>query len=95
MSGDVGVPKPDPRIFQHVLDKLAIRQEDYHRVVMVGNHLTRDIKGANQLGLISVWLNWAPRRLKVPADESEVPQYTIKTPLELLSVIESIEKENR
>ena len=42
--------------------------------------------------MISVWLDWAPRRTKVPADASEVPAYTIKTPLELLEVIERIER---
>jgi hypothetical protein len=44
------------------------------------------------LGLISVWLDWSPRRPKIPADASEVPQFTIKTPLELLEVIEMLEK---
>jgi putative hydrolase of the HAD superfamily len=59
----------------------------------VGNNLERDVKGANALGLISVWLDWAPRRSKTPADESEVPRHTIKRPLELLNVIDSIERE--
>ena len=58
---------------------------------MVGNNLARDIKGANQLGITSVWLDWAPRRAKTPADASEKPDYTIKTPLELLDVLKDIE----
>ena len=58
---------------------------------MVGNHLGRDIKGANALGLTSVWLDWAPRRAKVPADASEEPDFTIKTPLELLDLIDRLE----
>lgn len=91
ISEEIGVAKPDPRMFLHVLEQLRIRQEDYGRVVMVGNNLARDIKGANQLGLISVWLDWAPRRSKIPADDLEIPQYTIKTPLELLPIIEAIE----
>lgn len=73
------------------------------RVVSAVSHLlsnkpltilfARDIKGANQLGLISVWLDWAPRRRKVPAGKLEVPQYIIEEPLELLPVIESLERE--
>ena len=59
---------------------------------VVGNNLARDIKGANALGMISVWLDWAPRRAKIPADESEMPQYTIKQPLELLQVIDQLEQ---
>ena len=58
---------------------------------MVGNNLERDIAGANALGLISVWLDWAPRRSKTPADALEVPDYTIKSPLELLGVLDRLE----
>jgi HAD superfamily hydrolase (TIGR01549 family) len=92
ISAQVGIEKPDPRIFIHALDQLGIRREDYGRVVMVGNNLTRDIKGANNLGLISVWLDWAPRRSKTPADVSEVPQYIIKTLEALLPLIQRLNK---
>jgi putative hydrolase of the HAD superfamily len=91
ISEQLGVEKPHPRMFQHALEQLGIAPADYSRTVMVGNNLSRDIKGANALGLISIWLDWAPRRAKVPADESEVPRYTIKTPLELLAVIDALE----
>jgi putative hydrolase of the HAD superfamily len=95
ISHEVGVDKPDARMFLAAIKQLQVEPEDYARVVMVGNYLARDIKGANQVGLISVWLDWAPRRPKEPADETEVPQYTIRTPLELLSVIDTLEKENQ
>lgn len=94
ISEEVGVEKPHPRIFIHALEQLDIRREDYGRVVMVGNNLARDVKGANALGLISVWLDWAPRRPKVPADASEVPQYTIKTLAALLPLIQGLDKDN-
>ncbi len=92
ISEEVGVHKPHPHIFEHALAQLGLDRSNYDKVVMVGNYLARDVKGANQLGLISVWLDWAPRRPKTPADASEVPQFTIKTPLELLEVIEMLEK---
>lgn len=91
ISQEVGVTKPDAAIYHHALKQMDIEQGDYGRVMMVGNYLARDIKGANDLGLISVWLDWAPRRPKTPADASEQPDYTIKTPLELLEVIDNIE----
>ncbi|MAS37296.1 MAG: hydrolase [Anaerolineaceae bacterium] len=91
ISGEVGVDKPDARMFRRALDGLGIAEADYGRVVMVGNHLGRDIKGANALGLISVWLDWSPRRHKIPVDDTEVPQYTIKTPAELIALLEQIE----
>ncbi|HET9222536.1 MAG TPA: HAD-IA family hydrolase, partial [Roseiflexaceae bacterium] len=92
ISDHLGCEKPDRRLFVHALDQLSIGPDDYGRTLMVGNNLARDIKGANALGMISVWLDWAPRRPKLPADESEVPQYTIKQPLELLRVIDQIEQ---
>jgi putative hydrolase of the HAD superfamily len=95
ISEAVGVDKPDSRMFTHALDQLGLIAKDYGRVVMVGNNLGRDIKGANQLGLISVWLDWAPRRSKIPADMLEIPQHTIKTPTELLSLIKLLENNEK
>ena len=92
ISGAVGVEKPDARMFHAALEQLQIPLEAYPRTLMLGNNLERDIKGANALGIISVWIDWAPRRSKIPADASEVPQYTIKHPLELLNVIDQIEE---
>ena len=91
ISHQVGVNKPDARMFTNALDQLGINKTDYSRVIMVGNNLERDIKGANALGLISVFLSWSNKRTHTPADETEVPQHTIKTPAELLSLLENIE----
>jgi HAD superfamily hydrolase (TIGR01549 family) len=92
ISEELGVCKPDARMFTHALDQLSVPPNAYARTVMVGNHLERDIKGANALGMISVWLDWAPRRSKTPADDLERPAFTIRTPLDLLEVITQIEQ---
>ena len=92
ISEELGVLKPHSQMFHHALNQLNITEKDYSGVLMVGNNLERDIKGANDLGIISVWLNWSPRRSKIPADQSETPNFTIKTPLELLDVIDSLEQ---
>lgn len=94
ISALVGAAKPDPLIFHYALAELGIALEDYGQVVMVGNNLERDIKGANELGIISVWLNWSPRRSKIPRDASEVPNYTITDPLQLLDVLAALETES-
>jgi putative hydrolase of the HAD superfamily len=83
--------KPDARMFRYALEQLAIPEADFGRVVMVGNHLGRDVKGANDLGLISVWLDWAPRRAKIPANASEIPRFTIHAPLDLLNILDALE----
>jgi putative hydrolase of the HAD superfamily len=87
----VGVEKPHPAMFEAALAQLGIDRADYGRVVMVGNYLARDIAGANALGLISVWLDWGPRRPKFPATPLEVPDYIIRLPLALLATLGEIE----
>ncbi len=91
ISETVGASKPDARIFRSALHQLQIAADDHARVLMVGNHLGRDIKGANALGITSVWLDWAPRRAKTPADASEQPDFTIKMPLDFLHLVDQIE----
>jgi HAD superfamily hydrolase (TIGR01549 family) len=95
ISEHLGCEKPDARMFIHTLDALGIKRADYGRTIMVGNNLARDVKGANQTGMISVWLDWAPRRPKVPADASEVPRYTIRQPLDLLAIVDRLEMQSR
>ena len=93
ISGEVGVDKPNQRMFVDAMNQLGINRTNYNRVLMVGNNLERDIRGANALGIISVWLNWSPRRSKIPADDLEIPQHTIEYPLDLIPLIESLESQ--
>ena len=54
ISGEVGVAKPDPRIFELALDRLAAKKEaTWH----VGDSLASDVAGAKAAGLTSIWLN--------------------------------------
>lgn len=91
ISEEVGVQKPHPEIFLHALEQLKICPANYNKVIMVGNYLARDIKGANRLGLISVWLDWSPRRPKNPTEPLESPDYVIKTPVDLLDLLDTLE----
>lgn len=56
VSGEVGIGKPDPRIFSRALDQLAISPG---AAVMVGDSLRRDVLGAQQAGLRAIWVNRA------------------------------------
>ena len=49
-SEEVGYEKPDPRIFQYALNKLAQEAQD---CVMIGDHYEKDILGAESLGIVS------------------------------------------
>ncbi len=66
-SGEVGVAKPDARIFEVACSEFGVRPE---QAVYVGDRLRTDAIGAARAGLTGVWLN---RRGDVPpaADAAE------------------------
>jgi HAD superfamily hydrolase (TIGR01549 family) len=53
-SEEVGVQKPDPRIFQTALDRVGVSAPD---AIMVGDAWATDIEGARRAGVRPVWLN--------------------------------------
>lgn len=88
-----GCEKPDRRMFQKAMSSLGLAPEDAEAIVMVGNHLERDIGGANQLGIISIWQSWSTKRSHIPAEPIEVPRYTIRSPGELPGLLAEIERQ--
>jgi putative hydrolase of the HAD superfamily len=54
ISGEIGVTKPDPAIFEHACDLLGIPAE---QAMHVGDNLDADVRGAIEAGLRGVWLN--------------------------------------
>ncbi len=54
VSGDLGIGKPDPRIFARVLGGLGCAPE---RAAMVGDNPARDIAGALACGIYAVWVD--------------------------------------
>ena len=91
ISEVIGAIKPDPLIFRVALDALRIAPNDYHRVVMVGNNLERDVVGANRLGLISVFFHWNERRRTQPLTDEERARYVVTSAQELMALIEKLE----
>lgn len=88
-----GCEKPDARMFQKAISSLGLSQGDAKDIVMVGNHLERDIGGANQLGIISIWQSWSKKRTHIPEFDHEIPRYTIRMPGELPALLEEIERQ--
>ncbi|TNB47373.1 HAD family hydrolase [Martelella lutilitoris] len=91
ISGDVGEHKPSPKMFSAALAGLGLGDGDRSRIVMVGNNLARDIRGANDFGLISLFVGWSKRRTHVPADPLEEPHFRIDRLDQLVSEIKAIE----
>jgi HAD superfamily hydrolase (TIGR01549 family) len=90
ISEELGCEKPDPRMFQHALDALGLTASEAGRVAMVGNNLARDIRGANAVGMISIWLRHNDRYRTVPDGDHEQPRSTAFSCAELYDVIHRI-----
>jgi putative hydrolase of the HAD superfamily len=54
ISEEVGLKKPDPQIFHLALNRMGIESQS---TLFVGDNPLLDVKGANDSGLISVWLS--------------------------------------
>ncbi len=55
ISEEVGFEKPDVRFFDTIFTKENIK--DLSKVLMIGDSLSSDIRGANRIGIDSIWLN--------------------------------------
>jgi len=55
ISEEVGVSKPDPRIFEFALKKL--NHSDKSNVLMIGDSLSSDIQGGVNFGIDTCWFN--------------------------------------
>lgn len=54
ISDEVGLHKPDPRIFEHAL--MSVKADPSH-CVMVGDRVDNDIRPAKSMGMRTVWLD--------------------------------------
>ena len=79
VSEEAGSQKPQKEYFQYVLDKLG--NPDKSRVLMVGDSLTSDMKGAVQYGIDSCWLNTKGQTTDLPVT------YTVTSIPDILPVI--------
>ncbi len=84
---DAGHLKPHRAIFDRALAQLETEPE---RAVFVGDRPEHDVRGANDAGLISVLLD--PPHLARDLD-GVVPDYTINSLSELLTILVELEKE--
>ncbi len=78
VSEVVGKQKPNAIMFETAMDALQLRDEDKKRIVMIGNNIRKDVKGANLFGITSIWFDWSPRYSHVPQDASEKSCYTVR-----------------
>jgi len=72
ISGEVGLGKPDPGVFEDVLARLGVEPE---AAVMVGDSWERDVLGALGAGMAAVWV--AGGSTPPDAQPDDVPGVTV------------------
>ena len=92
ISEQIGELKPSPKMFAAAVKALGIKPDQIADCVMIGNNLARDIKGANDYGMQSVFMRWSDRRSHRPLDVSMVPDHTIDCPSDFLPLLQLIEE---
>jgi putative hydrolase of the HAD superfamily len=80
-SRDLGIRKPNPRIFEHVLGELGVRPDE---AVHVGDSVEADMVGASNAGLVPVWIK--------NAESPPWSGYAISSICELPEFLENLEK---
>ncbi len=75
ISGELGVRKPHPKIFEEALDKLGVAAEES---VFVGDSLKADINGAKKLGSRTVLVENVGLRKNPYAIPGELGLYPVK-----------------
>ncbi|MCE9588080.1 MAG: HAD family hydrolase [Verrucomicrobia bacterium] len=83
VSGEHGIGKPKPEIFHHLLSELGVSPDE---AVMVGNSLERDIAGARNAGIRSIWI-------RVPGSEEQAevtPDHTITNLAEIPAILKEL-----
>jgi len=86
-SVDVGHEKPNEKIFLTALRKLGIEASE---AVMVGNRISKDILGANKLGMKSILYKWNERYSDKITSNLEKPVHTINSLREMLPILSNI-----
>ncbi|MBS4539265.1 YjjG family noncanonical pyrimidine nucleotidase [Clostridium sp. D2Q-11] len=81
ISEEVGVAKPNTKIFSHTLEKIKYIDKD--KIVIIGDSLKSDIKGGNDFGIDTIWYN--PKKQENKTDI--ISRYEVETFKELKEML--------
>lgn len=87
VSSDVGVEKPDKRIFDWAKEHMGLGELDSKDILYIGDSFEKDMVGAKGAGWKAVWYN---RRNMTPTCEDIIPDYIVKTDEELFKLIKEM-----
>ena len=88
VSADVGLEKPDPRLFSHVLYVAGVAPP---RAAMVGDRLDYDVRPARIAGMRAVWMLRGEAPEAPTADQLSEADASIRTLDELPAALEGLE----
>lgn len=77
---EVGVGKPDPAVYRHVLTEMRAKPSDCR---MIGDNLSWDVAAPQTLGIHAIWNDW--RGSGLPDGSSVRPDRIIRSVAELLT----------
>jgi putative hydrolase of the HAD superfamily len=78
IESEFGTGKPDPRVFLYALERLDASPS---QAWMIGDDLRRDIQPAQELGLATVWVDYACTGL--PGNSPLIPTWSVNSLAEL------------
>jgi FMN phosphatase YigB (HAD superfamily) len=76
LSDEIGIAKPDQRIFQLALDHLQVEPE---RVAMLGDRFDLDIEPSKRLGMLAIRIRRGPFAAQNPARPEQEPHLTFNS----------------
>jgi putative hydrolase of the HAD superfamily len=88
IADEVGMLKPDPRLFEHACRALEVRPE---AAAMVGDRYYRDVTGARDAGLFTVYLQIRDERLPPDAPPADATVARIEDVAAVLPALRSRE----
>lgn len=82
-----GCEKPDPRMFEYILNKIDVPPD---RVLMIGDDILADIKGANDLGIKTIFFKKSsPKNINMKFVKSD---YTVTNHKSVLKLVKKLIK---
>ena len=86
VSEDLGIRKPDPRIFERALELTGVQPSES---VMIGDSLQADIAGAASIGIGTIWINGHDNSLD---EATHKPDEIVTNPGEAAVLIEQVRR---
>jgi len=87
VSEDLGLEKPDPRIFEHALQ---VAKAEPARSVMVGDRLDYDVEPAKRAGMRTVWVLRGQAPARATPEQLVVPDAAVRSLAELPGALEAL-----